>query len=108
MYAFGWANVLMDEIRNQLEDVLAVVGNDSKDDTEFNRLVNTNPFYAFPVKVHSFAFSKAHTDIIRDVASGGTSGRIHRGMLCSRMFFDFRREGDYYARKGILVCSPER
>ena len=53
-------------------------------------------------------FPKPHTDIIRNVALIGTLDRSHRGMLRSRIFFNFRRKGEDCARKGILVCSPEK
>ena len=42
---------------------------------------NISTFWGFVLKVHSFASPESDTDIIRNVAVTGTSGRIHCGTI---------------------------
>ena len=65
----------------KLEDVLAVVGIDGEDDSEYNEMNNISTFWGFVLKVHSFASPESDTDIIRNVAVTGTSGRMHCGTI---------------------------
>ena len=56
---------------------MAVVGIDGEDDSEYNEMNNISTFWGFVLKVHSFASPESDTDIIRNVAVTGTSGRMH-------------------------------
>ena len=42
---------------------------------------NISTFWGFVLKVHSFASPESDTDIIRNVAVTGTSGRMHCGII---------------------------
>ena len=47
---------------------------------------NISTFWGFVLKVHSFASPESDTDIIRNVALTGTSGRMYCGMIQSRNY----------------------